>query len=158
MNSRGRRVPRHDEHAIAHQHTVPSLGKRIAVILYVSAYAALVVLSIGVGQTISQYFTTPDPQSSYITCKSGPKVPYKLLGIRNPLTDPTHDDLLIDAACRNLGGNTYTNVMRPGPKRPAWEYGLAAFAAGVVLLELLKGTLVYLIRGYFPGFGTLSRR
>jgi hypothetical protein len=145
-------------HTAALHRPVPPVGRRIAVILYVCAYVALIVLSIGVAQTIGQYFSTPDPQASYVTCKSGVKVPYKLLGIRNPSTDPAHDDLLIDAACRNLGGNSYTNVMRPGPKTSPWEYGLAAFAAGVIVLELLKGALVYLVRGYFPGFGTLSRR
>jgi hypothetical protein len=145
------------EHAKEHQ-KVPSLGRRMAVIFYVSAYAALVIFCIGFAQTMNQYFTTPDPQSSYITCKSGVKVPYKLLAIRNPTSDPGHDDLLIDAACRNLGGNTYTNVMRRGPKASIWEYGAAALAGGLIMLELLKGTIVYLIKGYFPGFGTLNRR
>ena len=138
--------------------SVPPLGRRIATILYVCAYLILIVFSIGVAQSINQYFTAPDPASSYIACKDGPKVPYKLLGIRNPTTDPAHDDILIDAACRNLGGNTYTNILRTGPKATAWEYGLAVFVLGLILIEIMKGTLVYLIRGYFPGFGALGRR
>lgn len=154
---RSRSLAGHAEHVQAHSQ-VPSLGKRVSVILYVCTYAALVALSVGIAQTVNQYFTTPDPQASYVTCKSGPKVPYKLLGIRNPVTDPSHDNLLIDAACRDLGGNTYTNIMHPGPKTSAWEYGLAVFAGGLIVVEVVKGALVYLIKGYFPGFGTLSRR
>ena len=127
-------------------------------VLYACAYLALVAGSIVVGLTVHQALATPDPAASYITCRSGTRLPYKTLGIRDPLTDSGHDNLLIDVSCRNLGGNTYTNVMRRGTSTTAWRYGLAVLAGGLVALELVKGTLVYLVTGRFPGFGALGPR
>ena len=108
--------------------------------------------------TIYQSLSAPDPAASFVKCHNGSKLSYKTLGIHNPLTDPNHDDLLIDVACRNLGGNTYTNVTRQGQKQSAWQIGLEVFAGGLVMIELVKGVLAYLIKGYFPGLGTLDRR
>jgi hypothetical protein len=138
--------------------SLPTVGGRISVVLYVIAYLALIGFSIGVGITINQYMSAPDPRASYVTCRSGTKVSYRALGIRDPATDPGNDNLLIDAACRNLGGNTYTNVAPGSHRVPPWQYGLAVFTGGVIIIEILKGTLVYLIKGYFPGPGTLKQR
>lgn len=147
------------EHPNRHEAgALPSVGRRISVVLYVMSYLGLLAVSVLVGLSIYQTLTVPDPQNSYVTCRSGTKITYKTLGIRNPVTDVNHDNLFIDAACRNLGGNTYTNVMRRGQKESAWQTGLAVFAGGLVIIEVLKGMLTYLIKGYFPAPGTLKRR
>lgn len=137
---------------------VPSIGRRIAVVLYALSYLVLVAVSGLVGYTIYQSFAAPDQKASFVTCKSGNKVSYSQIGIHNPTTDPGHDNLLIDVSCRNLGGNTYTNVMRRGRQDSAWQLGLAVFVGGLVLIEVVKGVLVYLIKGRFPALGTLGRR
>lgn len=151
--------------AVAHGHvpgaqtqTVPSVGRRIAVVLYAASYLALLAISITVAFTLYQSLSAPDPAASFVRCHSGTKLSYKTLGIRNPVSDPNHDDLIIDVACRNLGGNTYTNVTRQGQRQSAWQIGLAVFAGGLVLIELVKGLLTYLIKGYWPGLGTLKRQ
>jgi hypothetical protein len=137
---------------------VPSVGRRISVILYALAYMVLVAAGIVAGLTIYQSLNAPNPQASYVTCRSGAKATYKQLGIRNPTSDANHDSLVIDLACRNLGGNTFTNVMRTGSKWLAWKYGVAIFIGGLVVIEVVKGALAYLITGYFPGPGALGRR
>ncbi len=147
----------HDHLPHTREHSTP-VGRRIAVVLYVLAYLAAVAAGVEVGLTVHQALSAPNPQASYVTCRDSVRVPYKTLGIRNPTSDPGHDAIMIDLACHNLGGNSYTNVVRNGSKWSAWEYGLAVFAGGAILIELIKGTLVYLVKGYFPGPGTLNRR
>jgi hypothetical protein len=149
--------PKHKFSPLPQSHT-PSVGRRIAVVIYVLAYLAVIAASVQVGLSVNQVVSAPDSQLSFVTCRDGAKVPYKLLGIRNPSTDPGHDNLLIDAACRNLGGNTYTNVLPKKPQTQPWQYALAAFAGGLIVIELVKGVLVYLVKGHFPGPGTLGRR
>lgn len=150
--------PRSTQNHRSGQSSVPSVGRRISVVLYLLSYLGLVAISVIVGLTIYQSLTVPDPQTSFVTCRSGSKITYKALGIRNPITDVNHDNLLIDAGCRNLGGNTYTNVMRRGQKESAWQTGLAVFAGGLVVIEVVKGMLAYLIKGHFPAPGSLGRR
>src|SRR5450759_3917948 len=65
-------------HALSHP-PVLSVGRRIAVVLYVLTYLALFAISTVAGLTIYQSFTTPDPQKSYVTCHDGKKVSYATL-------------------------------------------------------------------------------
>lgn len=129
---------------------------RVIKTLYVLAYIIVILFSLLIWAAMVQTSKEPNAQSSYITCANGTKYSYSQLSIYNPATDFNSDASVINGACGNNGGNTYTNSTADS-RSPIW-YGFIAFGVGAAIIEAVKSGLVYMTQGYVPGLFDFGKK